>query len=133
MASKQANANEAITKAVTESTRIVIQAMAAAATERSQSVGPKIGRSVMKEPRFNWEGHDKYNEHKNFRLEVNNMFVSYNTPHTEQLTIVKCWLGRKGLQFMLSLTHMKKRKMEHNRRVIPKCSTTTSNINLMRQ
>ena len=43
----------------------------------------------MKQPNFNWESEGKYNELKNFRLEVNNIFKSYNTPQTEQLAIVK--------------------------------------------
>ena len=102
MASDQVNTNEAIAKTVVEAARVAIQAMAAATTERLQSAGPKIGRPVMKQPNFNWKAHD------NFRLEVNNIFVTYNTPHAEQLAIVKNWLGRKGLQFIESLTHMEK-------------------------
>ena len=94
MASEQANINKAIAKAVAEATRAAIQTMATAATESPQSVGPKIGRPVMKQPNFNWEADDKYNKLKNFRLEVNCTFVSYNIPCTEQLAIVKKWLGR---------------------------------------
>ena len=60
MASEQAIANEAIAKAVAEATRVAIQAMAAATTERPQSVvGPKIGRPVMKQPNFNWEADNR--------------------------------------------------------------------------
>ena len=51
--------------------------------------GPKIGRPAMKQPSFNWEADYKYSKCKNFRLEVNNIFASYSTPHTEQLAIVK--------------------------------------------
>ena len=55
MASEQVMANEAIAKAVAEMTR-AIQAMAAAAAERPQSMaGPKIGGHAMKQPSFNWE------------------------------------------------------------------------------
>ena len=32
----------------------------------------------------------------------------YNTPQTGQLAVVKNWLGRKGLQFIESLTHAEK-------------------------
>ena len=85
MASEQAITNEAITKAVAEATRVAIQALAAAATERPQSIeGPKICGTAMKQPSFNWEVDDKYGKLKNFRLEVNNIFALYNTPHTEQ-------------------------------------------------
>ena len=110
MAREQAIANEAIAKVVAEATRVAIQAMAASATERPQSVGPKIGGPVIKQPNFNWEADDKNGDHKNIRLEVNNIFASYNTHHTEQLAIVKSWLGRKGLQFIESLTHTEKEK-----------------------
>ena len=48
---------------------------------------------------------------QNFRLEVNNIISSYNTPHAEQLAIVKNWLGRKGLKFIESLIHMEKEKI----------------------
>ena len=110
MASELANANEAIARAVAEATRVAIQTMAAAPTERPQNVGPKIGRPVNEATQFQLEAHNKYNELKNFRLVVNNIFKSYNMPHTEQLAIVKNWLGRKGLQFIESLTHMEKKK-----------------------
>ena len=92
MASEEANANEAIAKAVAVATRVEIEAVTAATTERPQNAD------------------DKYYKLKNFRLEVNNIFRSYNTPHTEQLAIVKKWLGRKGLQFIESLTHTEKAK-----------------------
>ena len=62
----------------------------------------------MKQPTFNWEADDKYNQLKTFRLEVNNIISMYNTPKTEQLAIVKNWLGRKGLQFFESLTNEEK-------------------------
>ena len=97
MASEQAIANEAISKAVAEATRAAIQAMTAAAVERPKSTaGPIIDRPAMKQPSFNLEADDKYNELKTFRLEVNDILTTYNTPPTEQLAIVKNWLGRKA-------------------------------------
>ena len=109
MASENMKANEAIAKAVAEATRAAIQAMAAAMAERPQSVaGPKMGRPAMKQPSFNWEADNKYSELKAFRLEVSNILTMYNTPQTEQLAIIKNWLGRKHLQFIESLTHAKK-------------------------
>ena len=98
MASEQAMANDAIGMAVAEATSAAIQAMAAAAAERPQSVAEhKIGGPVMKQPTFNWETYYKYSKLKTFRLEVNNILTTYNTPQIEQLAMVKSWLGRKGL------------------------------------
>ena len=109
MASEQAIANEAIPKAVTEATKAAIQAMAAAVAERPQSIaGPKLGRPAMKQPSFNWGADDKYYELKPFRLEVNNILTTYNTPQAEQLVMVKNWLGRRGLQFIESLPEAEK-------------------------
>ena len=69
-----------------------MQAMAVARAERTLNVGPRLGGSTMKQPTFNWEAEDKYNKLKNLRLEVNNIFKSYNMPQTEQL-IIKNWPG----------------------------------------
>ena len=69
--------------------RAAIQAMAATGNERSQNIGPRLGKPAMKQPNFNWEAEDKYNELKLFRLEVNNIFKSYNTLQAEQLAIIK--------------------------------------------
>ena len=50
-------------KAVAEAMRVAIQAMVAATGEQMQSmVGPKLGGPVLKQPSFNWEAEDKYNE-----------------------------------------------------------------------
>ena len=90
MASEKAIANKAIAKAAAEVTRVAIQAMAAAEAERLQSAaGLKIGGPAMKQPSCKWEADNKCKELKNFRLEVNNIISSYNTPNTEQLVIVK--------------------------------------------
>ena len=119
MASEQVIGNEAIAKAVAEATRAATQAMAAAMAERPKSIaGPKIGRTATKQPSFNWEADDRYSEHKVFRLEVNNILTMYNTPQKEQVAMVKNWLGRKGLQFLESLTQAEKDKMQHIRRHI---------------
>ena len=85
--------------------------MEAASTEKPQSTtGPKIGRPAMKQPTFNWEADDKYNKLKTFRLEVNNILSTYCMPQTEQLAIVKNWLGtKKGAKvFFKSLTNEEK-------------------------
>ena len=107
MASDQVIANEAISKAVAKATRAAIQVMAPAVAERPPSIaGPKLGRPAMKQP--SWEADNKYSELKTFRLEVNNLLTIYNTPKAEQLAMVKNWLGRKGLQFIESLTEVEK-------------------------
>ena len=100
MACDQVVVSKAIVKAVAEATTVAIHTMAVATAERPQSVaGPRRGEPAMKQPNVNWEVDDKYNELKSFRLEVNNILSTYNMPQTEQLAIVKNWLGRKGLQF----------------------------------
>ena len=65
---------------------------------------------MMKQPHFNWEAEDEYNKLKNLRLEVNNIFKLYNTPQTEQLAIITSCLGRKGIQFIESLTQVKQER-----------------------
>ena len=108
MASEQIM-NEAITKAVAEATRVAIQAMAAATVEWPQNMaGPKLGTPAMKQTMFNWESEDKYSKLKTFKLEVNNILSTYNTPQIEQLVMVKNWFGRKGLQFLETLTSEEK-------------------------
>ena len=77
MASEQTNTNKAISQAVADA---AIQAMAVAGAERAQNVAPRLGGPMMKQFHFNQEANDKYNKLKNFRLEVNHIFKSYNTP-----------------------------------------------------
>ena len=62
----------------------------------------------MKQPTFNWDAEDKYSELKTFRLEVNNILSTYNTQQMQQWAVVKNWLGRKGLQFLETLTNAEK-------------------------
>ena len=60
--------SEAITGAVAEATRIALQTMAEAQTERKHTgSGPKVGGPTMKQPTFNWNTQDKYSELKTFR------------------------------------------------------------------
>ena len=49
----------------------------------------------MKQPTFNWEAEDKYNELKNFRLDVNNIFKSHSMTQAEQITIIKKLVRQK--------------------------------------
>ena len=62
----------------------------------------------MKQPTFDWSAQDKYSKLKTFRLEVNNNLSMHNTPETNKLAVVKNWLGRKGLQYLETLTTVEK-------------------------
>ena len=61
------------------------------------TAGPKIGGPAMKQPTFDWDAEDRYTELKTLSLAVNNALLTYNTPQTDKLALVKQWLGRKGL------------------------------------
>ena len=110
MATEQTNIREAIVQTVAEAVRVAVKVMVATRVENctrhegTQDVGPKISGPIIKQPTFNWEAEDKYSELKSFRLEVNNVFKSYNMPQTENIAIIKNWLGRKGLHFLETLT-----------------------------
>ena len=47
---------------------------------------------------IDWDAGDKYSELKTFKLEVNNVLSTYNTPQVDKLALVKNWFRRKGLQ-----------------------------------
>ena len=74
-----------------EVTRAAIQAMAVATVEKNIKCETQTWqtRPMMKQPTFNWEAEDKYNELKNVRLEVNNIFKSYDMPWAKQRAIIK--------------------------------------------
>ena len=110
MASEQTNTHEVMAQAMAEPMRTAIQGMAAAGNERPQNMGPRPGGPTLKQPNFNWDVEVKYNKLKIFRLEINNIFKSYNTSQAEQLAIIKKWLGRKGLQFIELLTETEKER-----------------------
>ena len=78
--------------------------MEAQAEQMHDMAGPKIGSLTMKQPMFDWDAEDKYSKLKTFRLEVNNVLSTYNAPQTDKLALVKNWLGRKGLQYLKTLT-----------------------------
>ena len=59
---------------------------------------------MMKQWTFDWDTEDKYNELKNFRLQVYNVFKSYDMPDIEKTALIKNWLGRKGLHLLEMLT-----------------------------
>ena len=101
--------SKAITRAVAESTRIAIQTMVEARVETMHNAsGPEVDGPAMKQLTFNWNAQGKYSELKTFSLEVNNVLSMYNTPQTDKLAVVKNWLGRKGLQYLETLTTAEK-------------------------
>ena len=61
----------------------------------------------MKQPTFNWNIKDKYEELHNFKLEVSNMLQNYSLGQTEKVSIIKNWLGREVLQLIATLTQDK--------------------------
>ena len=98
-----------IGKAVAEATKIAIQTMADIRGQQIDSQhGPRLGSPALKQPTFNWEATDKYTEWKAFTLKVQNVISSYNVQEGEKITIIKNWLGRRGLQFIDSLTQEEK-------------------------
>ena len=56
----------------------------------------------MRQPTFDCNAQDKYSKLKTFRLEVNNILSTYNTPQ-RQISTSKNWLGRNGLQYSATL------------------------------
>ena len=69
MASEQISQTEFITQAVVEAARVAIQTMAMASTTRQDNTGLKMSGSIMKQPTFNWNAKDKYEDLQNFKLE----------------------------------------------------------------
>ena len=67
---------------------------------------------MMKQPTFDWDTEDKYNELKNFRLEVYNVFKLHDTPDIEKTLVIKNWLCRKGLELLEILMQTKKENYE---------------------
>ena len=71
--------------------------------------GPKIGSPTLKQPMFDLDTEDKYSELKTLRLDVINVLSTYNTSQADKLALVKNWLGRKGLQYLETLTNTEKK------------------------
>ena len=118
MASEQIM-SEAITRAVAEATRIAIQTMAEAQVERMLGTsGPKIGGLTMKQPTFDWSAQDKYSELKTFRLEVDNVLSTYNTPETDKLAVVKNLVREKRAPISRNIDNCRERNVQHPRRLI---------------
>ena len=107
------NMSEVIAKAVAEATKIAIQPMADIQVQQiSSQHRPRLGSPALKQPTFNWKATDKYTESKAFMLEVQNVIPSYNIQEGEKITIIKNWIGRRGLQFIDSLTQEEKQGCE---------------------
>ena len=117
MATEQTNITEAVAQAMAETAREVVQAMAVARTENctghegTQNAGPKIGGTVMKQQTVNWKAEDKYNDLKNFRFEVNNVFKLYNIPWTEKMAIIKKLARQERPTILRNINPDRTRKM----------------------
>ena len=92
MAINQATITQAIAQAAVETVKVTVQALTVTVGEsnswiRSEptSMGPKLGRSTLKQPTFDWGLTDTNMELKNFRLEVNSTFNEYNVNSTEKI------------------------------------------------
>ena len=70
--------------------------------------GSTISGPIMKQPTFDWDAEDKYSELKIFSQEVHNILSTYNTLQADKLALVKNCLGRKGLQYLQTLTTTEK-------------------------
>ena len=57
--------------------------------QRAQNVGPKLGRPIIRQQTFDRRSTDKYAECRKSRMEVMNMFQSYNTSQAEIVPIIK--------------------------------------------
>ena len=104
MASEQIGQNEFIVQAVAEATRATIQTMATNGMTRQEHSGIKMSGPIWKQPTFNWRAENKYEELQNFKLEVINMLQNYNLGQTEKVLMINNWLGREGLQLIVTLT-----------------------------
>ena len=70
MASEQISKNKFIIQAVAKAVRAAFQTMVTASTSRQDNAGHKMSGSIMKQPTFNWNARDKYEELRNFKLEI---------------------------------------------------------------
>ena len=78
------------------------------------TTGPKLGGPTLKQPHFNWEATDKYTEWKAFTLEVRNVISTYNAQESDEIAMVKNWLGRRGLHYIETLSwRVRKRHVAH--------------------
>ena len=104
---------EAIMQAAIEATKAVVQAIAVAEAGNRPGSRPvrmrsKLDRPTLKNPTFYWSATDKYAELSSLRLEVNNVFKTYNTNYADSTSIIKKWLCRQGLQFTEALSQTEK-------------------------
>ena len=55
---------------------------------------------------YNWNAKGKCRELRNFKMEINNIFLtySYKISDAEKVPIIKNWLGREDLYFTQTLT-----------------------------
>ena len=86
----------------------------------------------MKQPTFNWNAKDKYEELWSSKLEVSNVLKNYILGQTEKESILKNWLGREGLQLIATLTQDEQEPC-NNEMVYLTCFIENWNLNIMKQ
>ena len=96
MATDQAAVRQAPAQAAVEATNAAVRAMLTAAGESSYGVrskptstGPKLVGPTLKQPIFDCGSADKYIALKNFWLEVDTIFKTYNTNEAESTNYKK--------------------------------------------
>ena len=58
------------------------------------SIASRLGKLSLKQLFFDLSAAHRYSEQRNFRLEVNTIFQTYDAKHANRVPIVKNWLGR---------------------------------------
>ena len=99
MPSEQTSENHFIAQEVAKAPRAAIQTMATPVNTR-----PKMSGPIMKQPTFHRSTNEKYAELRNFMVQVSGMLQNVNLGQTEGVSVIKNWLGREGLQLIVTLT-----------------------------
>ena len=76
------------------------------------NAGPKLGGPTLKQPSFNWSMRDKYAELKNFQIEVNYIFQTYDASSAERVLMMKNRLDKEGIQFFHTLNRTEQETCE---------------------
>ena len=111
--------SKAITRGVTEATRIAIKTMAESQAERTNDAsGPKIGSPAMKQLTFNWNVQDKYSKLKTFKLDINNVLSMHNTPEIDKLAVILQLVKEERPAVFRNIDNCGERNMQHPKRPI---------------
>ena len=97
-------------KAATAMVRVMRKADPPAKPHSIRNTPEECCRPMMSQPAFNWKMPDRYVEVLNFEMEVENVVQAemYDLSEEGKVPIIKNWLGRERLQFILALTKAEK-------------------------